>query len=149
MGEDLRLRGHLRHGNFGCYRYRASIGPFWDLLMARTIRPSAITLLLQKMISDVDDDGSGTIEYEEFLKMMTHKILNRDPKDEILKAFRLFDDDETGKISFKNLKRVAKELGERMTDEELQEMVDEADRDGDGEVNEEEFLRIMKKTNLF
>merc|ERR1711939_1186513 len=85
---------------------------------------------IQKMISDVDDDGSGTIEYEEFLKMMTHKILNRDPKDEILKAFRLFDDDETGKISFKNLKRVAKELGERMTDEELQEMIDEADRDG-------------------
>ena len=41
------------------------------------------------------------------------------------------------------------ELGERMTDEELQEMIDEADRDGDGEVNEEEFLRIMKKTNLF
>merc|ERR1712060_928083 len=50
---------------------------------------------IKKMISDVDDDGSGTIEYEEFLKMMTHKILNRDPKDEILKAFRLFDDDET------------------------------------------------------
>ena len=90
---------------------------------------------IQKMISDVDDDGSGTIGYEEFLKMMTHKILNRDPKDEILKAFRLFDDDETGKISFKNLKRVAKELGERMTDEELQEMIDEADRDGDGEVD--------------
>merc|ERR1712146_54848 len=99
---------------------------------------------IQKMISDVDDDGSGTIEYEESLK-----ILNRDPKDEILKAFRLFDDDETGKISFKNLKRVAKELGERMTDEELQEMIDEADRDGDGEVNEAEFFRIMKKTSLF
>merc|ERR1711976_583398 len=104
---------------------------------------------IQKMISDVDDDGSGTIEFSEFLQMMSQKILNRDPKDDILKAFRLFDDDETGKISFKNLKRVAKELGERMTDEELQEMIDEADRDGDGEVNEEEFLRIMKKTNLF
>lgn len=48
------------------------------------------------MIADVDDDGSGSIEFEEFLKMMTQKILNRDPKDEILKAFRLFDDDETG-----------------------------------------------------
>ena len=96
---------------------------------------------IQKMISDE--------EKEEFLEAMTHKILNRDAMDEILKAFRLFDDDETGKISFKNLKRVAKELGERMTDEELQEMIDEADRDGDGEVNEEEFLRIMKKTNLF
>jgi len=47
------------------------------------------------------------------------------------------------------LRRVAKELGETMTDEELQEMIDEADRDGDGEISEEEFIRIMKKTNLF
>ncbi len=35
-----------------------------------------------------------------------------------------------GKISFKNLKRVAKELGKHMIDEELQEMIDEVDRDG-------------------
>ena len=54
----------------------------------------------------------------------------------------------TGKISYKNLKRVAKELGENLTDDELQEMIDEADRDGDGEINQDEFLRIMKKTNL-
>ena len=64
---------------------------------------------IQLMISDVVDDGSGTIEYEEFLEMMTHKILNRDPTDKILKAFRLFEDDETGEISFKNLKRAAKD----------------------------------------
>ena len=44
----------------------------------------------------------------------------KDSREEILKAFRLFDDDETGKITFRNLKRVAKELGENMTDEELQ-----------------------------
>ena len=49
----------------------------------------------------------------------------------------------------KNLRRVARELGETMTDEELQEMIDEADRDGDGEISEEDFIRIMKKTNLF
>ena len=101
------------------------------------------------MIADIDKDGSGTIDFEEFLQMMTAKMGSRDTKEEILKAFRLFDDDNSGTITFKDLKRVAKELGENLTDEELQEMIDEADRDGDGEVNEEEFYRIMKKTNLF
>ena len=43
---------------------------------------------IEKMIQDVDDDGSGTIEFNEFMQMMSQKILNRDPKDEILKAFR-------------------------------------------------------------
>uniref|UniRef100_A0A3Q4B1G0 EF-hand domain-containing protein n=1 Tax=Mola mola TaxID=94237 RepID=A0A3Q4B1G0_MOLML len=104
---------------------------------------------IKKMISDVDKDGTGKISFADFLAVMTQKMAEKDSKEEILKAFRLFDDDETGKISFKNLKRVAKELGENLTDEELQEMIDEADRDGDGEVNQQEFLRIMKKTCLY
>ena len=70
---------------------------------------------IKKMISDIDKDGSGTIDFSEFLEMMTAKMSERDSREEILKAFRLFDDDETGKISFRNLKRVAKELGENMT----------------------------------
>ena len=104
---------------------------------------------IKKMISDCDKDGSGVIDYNEFVDMMTQKMADRDPREEMLKAFRLFDDDDTGKITFKNLKRVAKELGENMTDEEIHEMIDEADRDGDGEISEEEFMRIMRKTNLF
>ena len=55
----------------------------------------------------------------------------------------------TGKITLKNLRRVAKEIGENMTDEELQEMIEEADLDGDNEIDQEEFLRIMKKTSLY
>ncbi|KAL5039421.1 hypothetical protein RTP6_006584 [Batrachochytrium dendrobatidis] len=104
---------------------------------------------VKKMVQDIDKSGSGIIDFNEFLELMTAKMAEKDSKEEILKAFKLFDDDETGKISFKNLKRVAKELGENLTDEELQEMIDEADRDGDGEINEEDFLRIMKKTNLY
>ena len=65
---------------------------------------------IKKMISDIDKDGSGTIDFNEFLEMMTAKMGEKDSREEILKAFRLFDDDETGKITFRNLKRVAKEL---------------------------------------
>jgi hypothetical protein len=65
-------------------------------------------------------DGSGTIDFEEFLQMMTSKMGERDSNEEIMKAFKLFDDDNTGFITLKNLKRVAKELGENLTDEELQ-----------------------------
>ena len=104
---------------------------------------------IKKMIADIDKDGSGTIDFEEFLQMMTAKMGERDSREEIMKAFKLFDDDNTGFITLKNLQRVAKELGENLTVEELQEMIDEADRNGDGQIDEEEFFRIMKKTSLF
>lgn len=104
---------------------------------------------IKKMVADVDKEGTGKISYADFLQLMTMKMSEKDSNEEILKAFRLFDDDDTGTISFKNLKRVAKELGENLTDEELKEMIEEADLDGDGEVNQDEFLRIMKKTSLY
>merc|ERR1712151_256831 len=71
---------------------------------------------IEAMIASVDDDGSGQIGFDEFLQMMTNKILNRDPEEELLKAFKLIDDDETGFISLSNLRRVAQMLGERLTD---------------------------------
>ena len=104
---------------------------------------------IKQMISQLDVEGNGVIEFGQFLDLMTTKMAERDPREEMLKAFRLFDEDETGKITFKNLKRVAKELGENMSDDEIQEMIDEADRSGNGEISEEDFVRIMKKTNLF
>ncbi|TNJ28379.1 Centrin [Giardia muris] len=104
---------------------------------------------LKRMIAEVDTSGTGTIDLNDFFRIMTAKMSERDSREEILKAFRLFDEDDTGRISFKNLKKVAKELGENLTDEEIQEMIDEADRDGDGEINEEEFLRIMRRTSLY
>lgn len=95
------------------------------------------------------DEALSVITFPQFMQLMMRKMTERDSREEMLKAFRLFDDDDTGKITFKNLKRVAMELGENMTDAELQEMIDEGDRDGDGEINEEEFLKLMKKTSLY
>merc|ERR1712167_41465 len=76
---------------------------------------------LKKMVSDVDNDGNGTIEFVEFLGMMTGKMGEKDSREDIEKVFKLFDDDNTNKISFRNLARVAEELGENIDDEELQD----------------------------
>merc|ERR1711937_405892 len=92
------------------------------------------------MVTDVDNDGNGTIEFSEFLMMMTAKMGEKDTREDIEKVFKLFDDDNTNKISFRNLARV---------DEELQDMTNQADRDGDGEINIDEFYRIMKKKGNF
>ena len=59
--------------------------------------------------------------------------------------FRLFDEDNTGFISIKNLRRVAKELGENISEEELQEMVERADSNGDQQVTADDFYNIMTK----
>merc|ERR1712075_19494 len=96
---------------------------------------------LKKMISDIDNDGNGSIEFAEFLEMMTGKMGEKDTREDIEKVFKLFDDDGTSKISFKNLARVAEELGETIDDEELQDMINQADRDGDGAINADEFYR--------
>ncbi|KAM9086447.1 LOW QUALITY PROTEIN: centrin-4-like [Megaptera novaeangliae] len=106
---------------------------------------------IKKMIAEIDKEGIGTISFEDFLAIMIVSVFKseKDEKEEILKAFKLFDDDNTGSISLNNIKTVAKELGENLTDDELQEVLDEAYHDGDGEINEEELLRMMQKTTLY
>jgi Ca2+-binding EF-hand superfamily protein len=65
-----------------------------------------------------------------------------------LKVFRLFDDDDSGAITLNDLLRVARELGETMTQAELKEMIDRADLDGDGVISPEEFINIMCKKSF-
>ena len=100
---------------------------------------------IYQMISDLDKDGSGAIDFDEFLDMMTARLSDKDSREDINKVFRLFDDEKQGAITIKNLRRVAKELGETMTDEELLEMIERADSDGDGRVTAEDFYNIMTK----
>ncbi|XP_028760484.1 caltractin [Neltuma alba] len=102
---------------------------------------------INQMIADVDKDGSGSIDYKEFEHMMTAKIGERDTRDELLKAFQIIDGDKNGKISAADIKRIAAELGESFSDRDIQEMIDEADRDRDGEVNADEFIKMMRKTS--
>ena len=78
----------------------------------------------------------------QFQAIMARKILERDPREEILRAFELFDEGGKGKIDLQDLRRVARELGEGLGEEELAAMIDEFDLDGDGAIDREEFLGI-------
>lgn len=98
---------------------------------------------LQDMINEVDIDGNGTIEFAEFLGMMAKKIKESDGEEELREAFRVFDKDGNGFISGSELRHVMTTLGEKLTDEEVDEMIKEADLDGDGMVNYEEFVTMM------
>ena len=78
---------------------------------------------LNKLIGDFDKDKSGRIDFAEFLDIMITKMSEKDSVAELEKAFLLFDLDGDEKISFDDLKQVAKELNENMKDEELREML--------------------------
>lgn len=97
-----------------------------------------------QMIAELDSDGSGQIEFPEFFYMMTTRPSDNESRDEVHKVFITFDAQKTGKsllyagfIALKDLRKVAKDLGELTDDTVLQEMIERGDADGDGVVSEE------------
>jgi len=102
-----------------------------------------------ELMSRYDREETGYIGFEAFEEIMCQRYSAQDPLDEIRKSFELFDEDKTQKITFRNLRRIARDLGEKLTDDELRGMIDEFDQDQDGAINEEEFMNIMKQTSLY
>ncbi|KAG0249048.1 hypothetical protein BG011_009629 [Mortierella polycephala] len=98
---------------------------------------------LQDMVNEVDADGNGTIDFPEFLTMMARKMVDTESEEEIKEAFKVFDKDGNGYISAAELRHVLTNLGERLSDQEVDEMITEADVDGDGQINYDEFVRMM------
>lgn len=116
---------------------------------------------LQDMINEVDADSNGTIDFpgaslslaltfptaltgpKEFLTMMARKMKDTDSEEEIREAFKVFDRDNNGFISAAELRHVMTSIGEKLTDDEVDEMIREADQDGDGRIDYNEFVQLM------
>ncbi|XP_066296741.1 uncharacterized protein [Branchiostoma lanceolatum] len=105
---------------------------------------------VREMMFNVTKKAKGEIDFNEFLEMVIERQGDsRDIYEEIKQGFKMMDYDDTGKITVGNLKQACKDAGIRFTDREIHEMVEEADVNGDNAVDEEEFINIMLKTNLF
>eukprot|EP00758_Cryptobia_borreli_P002140 Tbor_TRINITY_DN2817_c0_g1::TRINITY_DN2817_c0_g1_i1::g.23273::m.23273/K16465/CETN1; centrin-1 len=106
---------------------------------------------IKKIISQVDKDTmSNTLMLDEFINIMQTKLFEYENDEEIGIAFPLFTEGKSDVITVDDLKRVAKELGEDMSDEAFEEMIREADvLDHDGAISREEFFRVMKRENAY
>jgi len=79
---------------------------------------------LQDMINEVDKDGSGVVSFPSFLYVMAKKLSDEEAEDEIREAFKVFDGDGNGFINRMELRHVMMNLGEKMTEEECDALVD-------------------------
>ena len=103
---------------------------------------------IYRMVNDMDTDGSGQIDFDEFLDMMTARISDKNTKADLDRVFKLFDEQRQGFISIENLAKIAKDLGEDISTEELKEIVQRADLNGNGKLDFDDFYAVMTKKSL-
>ena len=81
--------------------------------------------------------GTGTIEFEEFVAMMAGREKDGYDEEDIRHTFKVFDKDNSGYISAAELKEVSNKLGKKLTDEQVDAMIEEADLNEDGKISYE------------
>jgi len=96
-----------------------------------------------EMITQVDASGEGSFDLPAFLELMTKQNGAGFSGESICEAFKVFDKEGTGMISVAELRHVLTNLGEKMSPEEVDEMVREADIGDVGQINYEHFLAKM------
>ncbi len=98
---------------------------------------------LEHLINEVDEDGNGKIELDEFIKILANKSLG---DEHIIKqAFAILDRTNSGYITPSDLRHAMLCLGENYTIEEIHEMISLVDDDLDGVINFQEFNKLVKK----
>ena len=98
---------------------------------------------LETMVREIDADGNGEIDFPEFLTMMLRKMNEGNPEKELMDVFMVFDKDGSGTISAEELRAAMKVIGEKLTDDEIEDAIKLADSGGDGEVDYDEFIQFV------
>ena len=82
----------------------------------------------------IDFSASGTVDFQEFLSLIVPTKSETNRNDELMRAFEAFDKDGNGYISKEELREGLQILGEKVTEEELRELLNIVDSDNDGEI---------------
>ena len=99
---------------------------------------------LSDMINEVDVDGNGTVEFAEFVILMTNKVKEMSKQEEIEEAFNVLDKEKDGYISAKELKYFMRKVAHiRLSSEEADAMIEFADGDEDTLVSLEDFIQVV------
>jgi len=101
--------------------------------------------MVYQIIMDMNQQARTKLDFEDFLGFISSVLGDRKSRTGLQKIFALFDDDKTGTITLRNLRRIATELGETVTDDELKESIRRADLNGDGEIGFEDFFAVMTR----
>lgn len=96
------------------------------------------------LMNEIDVNGNKSIEFSEFLTLMSRQLKQNDSEMELLEAFKVFDKNGDGYISSAELKHVLTSIGEKLSDAEVDEMLKEV-ADGQGQINIEQFAEILSK----
>uniref|UniRef100_A0A8C7FY35 Troponin C, slow skeletal and cardiac muscles n=2 Tax=Oncorhynchus TaxID=8016 RepID=A0A8C7FY35_ONCKI len=93
---------------------------------------------LQEMIDEVDEDGSGTVDFDEFLVMMV-RCMKDDSKgkteEELADLFCMFDKNADGYIDLQELKVMLEATGEAITEDDIEELMKDGDKNNDGKID--------------
>ncbi|XP_074594162.1 troponin C isoform X2 [Brevipalpus obovatus] len=101
---------------------------------------------LQQLIEEIDADGYGQLEFDEFLTLCARFLIEEDAEamqEELREAFRLYDKEGNGYIKTSDLREILRALDDKLTEDELDEMIAEIDTDGSGTVDFDEFMEMM------
>merc|ERR1712029_1282315 len=96
------------------------------------------------LVMEVDLYGDGTIDFPEFLQMMK-KSNEQEQLDDLKEAFKMFDRNKDGFIDLNELKKVTSLIGTSLSNADLCKFMNEADKDGNGKIDYEEFVDMMKQ----
>ena len=102
---------------------------------------------IQQLLDEVDVDGNGEIDFEEFVALMGKRQKQIDLEAEIVNAFKVFDKEENDLISITDLRHILSNLNEFMSEDEIDDMLFEADSDYDGFINYKDFLKNLMSNN--